>query len=292
MKVDIVNDTVKELMDLGIGATLSNVVVTRTYTGPWTLSYVTYDDGAIGCGIANNEMKVPDEVSFVRNLIGVDVYDVIHELDGVERSLFTNSLRVSIASALSYKLMNDERSLEGESYTVKTALAPDFSPMDPSEFVKGTDVVATVGFHVTLTPLLANIAKEVNVTELMDLQDLEVIDFNPRKSNVKIFPVRKTRQVLSQANVVYITGETVVNDTLDKLLEFSRNARTRVIYGPTSSFYPKALFNRGIDASCAIVLPNTLQFRDQFIRSRGWWQGIKGVKILLIKETNNGESIQ
>lgn len=284
MKVDIVKDTINELRDLGIGGTLSNVVITRTYTGPWTLSYVTYDDGAIGCGIANNEMEVPEDVSFVRNLIDGDAYDVMREFDGMERSVFTNSLRTSIASALSYRLMNDQKALEGEGYTVKSGIAPDLSPMDPSEFVKGTDVVAMVGFHVTLTPLLADLARAVNVTELMEPKDLEVIDFNPRKSNVKIFPASKNQQVLREADVVYITGETVVNDTIDEVLELSRNARTRVIYGPTSSFYPKAVFDRGIDASSAIVLPNTPQFRDQFVHSRGWWQGIRGVRFLSIKK--------
>lgn len=283
--MDIIKDTVKELNSLGIGGTLSDIVITRTYTGCWTLSYVRYGDGTIGCGIANNEMKVPDDTSFVRGLLELDAYDAISELDDREGSVFINSLLTSITSALSYKLMNDEEALSREGYSVITSIAPDMSAiMGLSRFVRETDVVAMVGFHVTLTPLVADIANKVNVTELMDLRDLEVTDFSMEKSNIEVFPAAQNRDVLGEADVVYITGETIVNNTIDELLEFSRKARIRIIYGPTSSFYHKVLFERGIDALSAIALPITPQFRRQFVHSRGWWQGMRGVKFLLIKK--------
>ncbi len=34
------------------------------------------------------------------------------------------------------------------------------------------------GFHMMATPLCAEVAKEVHVTELMDLKQLSLIDFN------------------------------------------------------------------------------------------------------------------
>jgi len=100
--MDIIKNTIKEIENLGISATLSNVVITRI--GPWTLSYVRYDDGELGCGCANNEAEregIPEDVSFIKNLLNLNAYDVLDKLDSLENSVFINSLRASITSALS-----------------------------------------------------------------------------------------------------------------------------------------------------------------------------------------------
>ena len=279
--MDIVKETIKELRNLDINGTLSNVVITRLE--PWTLSYVRYDDGTTGCGVANNELQVPDDVSFIRDLLNLNAYDVISELERRESNVFINSLLASIASALSYRLMNDEDALREKGYDAETHVFPNPPFLDPSKFVKGSDVVAMVGFHMLVTPLCAEIAKEVHVTELMDLKKLSVMDSNGEKSNIKIFPAEKNEEVLSGADVVYITGETVVNGTIEDILKFSRNARLRILYGPTSAFYPKGLFERGVDISLPIIFPNTPDFRRRFVQSRGWWYFMKDTKQLLIK---------
>ena len=283
--MDIIKNTIKEIENLGISATLSNVVITRI--GPWTLSYVRYDDGELGCGCANNEAEregIPEDVSFIKNLLNLNAYDVLDKLDSLENSVFINSLRASITSALSYKLMNSGNELEKEGYDVEAFSAPNTPLLTPSKFVKNSDKVAMVGFHMTTTPLCAEIAKEVHVTELMDLKQLSVVDFDAdEESNVKIFPADKSKDVLGGADVVYITGETVVNGTLNELLEYSKNARTRIVYGPTSAFYPKVLFERGVDVSLPIIFPNTPDFRRRFALSRGYWYSMRDVKQMLIK---------
>jgi hypothetical protein len=281
--IKIVKDTIKELKYLGVNATLSNVVITRL--GPWTLSYVKYEDGTTGLGCANNEAElanaVPDDVAFINDLINLNAYDAIDELGSLEENVFINSLITSIVSALSYKLINDKETLKREGYDAEACETPPL--LEPSKFVKRSDVVAFVGFHVTAVPLCAEIAKEVLVTELMDLKKLSIVDFNPQDSNIKIFSASKNEEVLSRADVVYITGETVVNGTISELLEFSKNARMRIVYGPTSAFYPKALFENGVDILLPVIFPNTLDFKRRFVLSRGWWYSMKGVKLLLIK---------
>jgi len=180
--------------------------------------------------------------------------------------------------------MNSGNELEKEGYDVEAFSAPNTPLLTPSKFVKNSDKVAMVGFHMTTTPLCAEIAKEVHVTELMDLKQLSVVDFDAdEESNVKIFPADKSKDVLGGADVVYITGETVVNGTLNELLEYSKNARTRIVYGPTSAFYPKVLFERGVDVSLPIIFPNTPDFRRRFALSRGYWYSMRDVKQMLIK---------
>ena len=283
--MDIVKDTIEELENLNVNGKLSNIIVTRTQYSPWTMSYVKYDDGVVGCGLANNELKIPEDVTFIRELLNLNVYEAMSRLECFENSVFINSLRASITSALSYRLMNDENTLKKDGYTVETYNynAQNYPLFKPSKFVRSSDIVAMVGFHQIATPLCAEIAKEVHVTELMDLKELSVIDFDTEESNIKIFPAEKDKEVLSRADVVYITGETIVNGTIREILELSKNARTRIVYGPTSSFYPEVLFNEGVDISLPFIFPNTPDFRRYFVLSRGWWYFIEGIKQLLIK---------
>jgi hypothetical protein len=279
--MDIIKETIKVIENLGISGTLSNVVITRI--GPWTLSYVRYDDGELGCGCANNEAErggIPEDVSFIKDMLNSNVYDIIDKLYDMESSVFVNSLILSMASALSYRLWEDRSFLEKEGFELERLAVPQSSV---PKFVRNGDVVALVGFAAWDVPSVAKIAREVNILELMNSKELEVIDFNVDGSNVKIFPASKSEEILSKADVVSITGETVVNGTLDEILQFSKNARTRIIYGPTSSFYPKVLFEGGIDVSLPIIFPNTPAFRWQFVASRGYWYKMSDVKKLVVK---------
>ena len=280
--MDIIKNTIRDLKDLGVNGTLSNVIVTKN-PGPWTLSYVRYDDGTIGCGCANNERNVPHNPEFIKKFIGGDAYDVASELYDMRNEVFMNSLRISIVCALSYKLISNNGFLRDNGYTVEISDDRYISP-DMFQFVKNTDVVAIVGFASWWVPYLSEKVKELDITDLTDPKEFRVIDFDPEEPNVKIFHAEKNKEVLSRADVVYITGETISNGTINELLEYSKNARARIMFGPTSSFYPKALFDRGVNASYMMLFPNTPQFKQQFVLSRGYWYQTKNIKNLLIKK--------
>jgi len=279
--LNIVKDTIAELKALGIRGTLTSYIIAATCTlgGPWTMAYVRYDDGVIGCGVANNELAVPDDVSFIKPLLNRDAYDVMEALFAGEKSVFVNSLILSLVSALSHRTWEDPVIYGSNGYRIEEVVIPR-QPIP--ELVRAGDVVVLVGFAAWDVPALTGIAREVNVLELEDLKDFKLIDFCPRDSKVKLFPAERSEEVLSRADVVSITGQTIVNETIDDILHFSRNARTRVIYGATSSFYPKVLFERGIDASVSIVFSNTDEFRQQFADSRGYFYQIPGVKRFLV----------
>lgn len=281
-KMEIIEDSIKELKSLGVDGVLSNVVITKmqTFHTPWTLSYVRYDDGIIGCGMANNETKIPEDVSFIKALLNTNVYDAIDMLYAMESSVFINSLIISMISALTHRLWRDESIFKKDGYTVENLNTPHCIF---SEFVRNTDRVVFVGFAAWDVPCIAEIVREVNITELVDSSDFEVIDIDPEESNVEIFPASKSEEILSEADVAVITGETLVNGTLDEILQFSENARTRIIYGPTSSFYPKILFESGIDASIVMIFPNTSDFRRRFVHSRGYWYKMPEVKRIVVK---------
>ena len=45
-----------------------------------------------------------------------------------------------------------------------------------------------------------------------------------------------------------ITASTLLNNSIDEVLEYSRAAQRRVMIGPTAGFFPDPLFERGISA--------------------------------------------
>jgi uncharacterized protein (DUF4213/DUF364 family) len=60
-------------------------------------------------------------------------------------------------------------------------------------------------------------------------------------------PADQADAVLPSADVVLITGTTLVNDTLDHLLGLCRPAARVVVVGPTVGLLPDAFLRRGVD---------------------------------------------
>ena len=167
--MDIIKETVKELENLGVNGTLSDVVITRF--APWTLSYVGYDDSTVGCGCAYNDAErcgIPEDVSFIKDLLSLNAYDVLDELESLEKSVFINSLRTSIISALSYRLMSDGNGLEKEGYDVEAYHASTTALIDPSRFVKTSDKVVMVGFPSWAIHQYSEVANEGTVQKSSD----------------------------------------------------------------------------------------------------------------------------
>lgn len=60
-------------------------------------------------------------------------------------------------------------------------------------------------------------------------------------------PPASAGEVLSQADVVVISGSALVEGGIDELLEQARGARRVVLAGPTASPWPPTFFARGVD---------------------------------------------
>jgi len=282
----IVKRTIRRLKKQGADGTVWNVVITRL--GPWTLSYVKGADGSLGVGASNNEAMfgaVPEDVEFVGQLVGLNAYEAISKLQTLPEDSFVNSLIVSIASALSHRFLSG-KVLRQQGFTVQRYRQPDFPLFEPQRFVKSSDTVAMVGFHMIATPLCVEIAQEVRVTELMNLRQLDIADFRGDRSNIKLFPADQSSKVLEGADVVFITGQTLVNGTASELLALCKTARATIIYGPTAALHPEVLFHSGVDIALPIIFPTSDDFRQRFVESRGYWYQMPDVEQLLISRGN------
>lgn len=101
--------------------------------------------------------------------------------------------------------------------------------------VQPADTVVMVGHIKPFTPVFKAKAKT-----------LYILERNPNKYE-GILPDTASEKLLPEADVVVITGSTLSNGTLDRLLELTNNARTVAIVGPTASCLPDPLFSRGVD---------------------------------------------
>ena len=104
--------------------------------------------------------------------------------------------------------------------------------------ISATDHVGMVGYFPSLVKRLRNNGIRLTVIEKKP-------QFHKRQEN---FLVSADLQDLEGCNKVMITASTLLNNSIDEVLEYSRTAQRRVMIGPTAGFFPDPLFARGISA--------------------------------------------
>jgi len=77
-----------------------------------------------------------------------------------------------------------------------------------------------------------------------------VIEQDPRTLKADelahFIPADQSRQIIAAADVLIITGVTLVNHTLETILDATRPDAEIAVIGPTASLLPDALFKRGV----------------------------------------------
>ena len=103
--------------------------------------------------------------------------------------------------------------------------------------IKHNDIVGMVGFFPPLVKLIEKIGSKLIIIEkkedLVQETNLWTVTLEPNK--------------LKKCNKVLITGTTVLNETIDDILQYCTNATQASIIGPTASFLPDPIFDRGIN---------------------------------------------
>ncbi len=115
--------------------------------------------------------------------------------------------------------------------------------------ITGEDTVAMVGAFPPFIKRIQEITKK-----------LFVIEKNPRVTGkgdmIEIEPEARLREIIPQANIIIITGVTLVNHTLGPILELAKNASEIIVVGPTASVYPEPLFARGVTVMGGVRIVN------------------------------------
>ena len=103
---------------------------------------------------------------------------------------------------------------------------------------KHDDYVGMVGYF----PSLINKIRDMNI-------NLTVIEkksrFLMRDTDVEVtLDIKK----LHLCNKIIVTAATMLNDTIDEVLGYTRQAEMVIVLGPTAGFFPDPLFERGVTA--------------------------------------------
>ncbi|NUO08828.1 MAG: DUF364 domain-containing protein [Candidatus Brocadia sp.] len=139
-------------------------------------------------------------------------------------------------------------------------LEDDHCPYKPSAYgnaldliqISGDDTVVMVG---AFPPFIKRIQEVTG--------KLFVIEKNPRVVGkgdmVEIEPEDRLQDLIPRGDILIVTGVTLVNHTLEPILELAKKARDIVVVGPTASVYPEPLFKRGVTVLGGVKITNAMK---------------------------------
>ncbi|KYC52705.1 MAG: hypothetical protein AMQ22_00654 [Candidatus Methanofastidiosum methylothiophilum] len=205
-----------------------------------------------GIHAVHGEQKLRDRLDSIKKLIGKDLFDVasdyISSNDIQERSLAVGSI-----SCISQPFLSSTQ-IKKRGFT---------ECKDIMDMLKPTDTVAIVGYGGFVRKMLGK-CKEIHVTEMRPRERFESViigenvEFGPKE--IYIHTEKENKKVLSNSDIVMITASTLVNGTFDEVIDYSKNARIRGLYGPSGSIIPDVLFENGLNYQRAFEITNTSKF--------------------------------
>ena len=125
--------------------------------------------------------------------------------------------------------------------------------------IAASDHVGMVGYFPSLVKRLRNNGTRLTVIEKKP-------QFHKRQDN---FLVSADMQTLDGCNKVMITASTLLNNSIDEVLEYSHGAQKKVMIGPTAGFFPDPLFARGISAIGGSEIRSAEQARQRLSANQG-----------------------
>src|SRR5215813_14698715 len=100
-------------------------------------------------------------------------------------------------------------------------------------------------------------------------------------------PAEQAAAVVPQADVLLITGTTLINDTLEELLALARPSARVTMVGPTVSLLPDAFLRRGADILGTVRITAPDEFLDMLAEGGSGYHflGRSAQKVVLVRRT-------
>nr|MDO8082405.1 DUF364 domain-containing protein [Candidatus Freyarchaeota archaeon] len=119
-----------------------------------------------------------------------------------------------------------------------------FTQVDVLDLVQSGDKILMVGYMAPVIPKLMEKTSDITVIERRNIQ-------NPM---VRIVKEAQLKKQSSDADIAIITGSTLVNRSVDGILKHCKGKRELVLIGPTASFIPQPLFEKGATAVMGVKI--------------------------------------
>jgi uncharacterized protein (DUF4213/DUF364 family) len=224
-------DRTRELLSKCYGKDFTKLVIDDVRIGQY-LTAVRLSDGSMGAA-----SSLEDEHPFCSKserdfgeftplkIKGKQLSDLF-ELN--KNSKLVYSLRMASLNAISSEIISSGR------YRIVENTDP-FDLLNPGE-----------GKTITIVGAFQSYISKLSGTSNL-LQVLELNENALRPEQKKFFiPAVEYQRAISSSDIVIITGQTLVNNTLDNLLNATRKDALVVVTGPSGSILPDALFEKGV----------------------------------------------
>ena len=146
-----------------------------------------------------------------------------------EPTCFIKTLQLAVMNALSAELLAES----------KFRIIENLDPIDLIDLSEKKQVCVVGAF----LSYIKKVAQSNSVLKIIELNENAV----PEDYRRYFVPFHLSEKVISQSDVVIITGSSLANNTLDKLMDVVPEKAKVILVGPTSGLIPDVLFSRGVD---------------------------------------------
>lgn len=217
----LVEDTAKLILELVDDVEIANWLIGVKYSISIAMKHNTVEAGIAIVPIEDiYSMGMVRKPPLKENLV-----DMVSSFNILEKSL-----GVSALNALSQYLLWVKGYVKDYKVEYKKSLLDIINDIAS----RRDDLIVVVGNMVPLVRKLEE--KKYNVL---------VFERNPALRLKGSLPDCLEYRALREADIVIVTGATLVNDTIDLVLNTTRKAYTRILVGPTASIYPELFLRRG-----------------------------------------------
>ena len=243
MNQSILSETAECVKDILGEELLSNMTVERAVLGLF-FSGVKLNDG--NGGLCFTPIKnIPEAVCcpssakampLSGHLSGRSVLSYLNDLSS--DNILKKTLGIATLNALSCTCWDKRKSRE---YEIQLGV-DSFDDIN----IEGADKTVVVGALVPMIKKLIAADADFHILEL---------DSSTLKAHEMPYFMEASRaeEVVPNADLLVITGTTLINDTLDGLLSMAKPGAEIIVTGPTASMLPDAFFSRGVTTLGGII---------------------------------------
>lgn len=151
------------------------------------------------------------------------------------------------------------------------------------------DIVIRPGIKAVVVGALVPVIRKLKDADV----NFRILEMDPATLKEKEKPyfaeASRAGEFVPNADLLVITGTTVINDTLPGLLKMAKPGAQIIVTGPTASMLPDAFFSRGVTTLGGIIVTKPDELLDIISEAGSGYHFFgKSAERTIINHTNNG----